>query len=411
MLRDLLFGLAIGLLIGVERGWQQRGARAGSRVAGLRTFGLFGLLGALAGSVARVQPLAGAALALAGCALVVIGYRRSLRRDAVSATTLTAALVTIALGLLAALGWPVAALAAAAITAFLLAQRRTLHGWLRGLSEADLQAVVRFAVIAGAVWPLLPDRDIGPYGAWNPRELWLVVVIVCAIGFAGYGLGRRFGPGRGTLVTAAVGALYSSTAVTAALAQRLRAEPAARPLLGAGIALASAVMFGRVSLLCALLVPFALLPLVAVIGPAAGVALLFAGLAGRRAGAAAATPLPKGNPFALLPALGFAMLVALVGLVVRWAELRFGDAGVAVTLAIAGSVDVDAAIVSLRALPAGTIPAGTAGLILALPVLLNTLFKAGVVLVQAGWSAGGRAALPLLAAALAILAGYGWALR
>ncbi len=403
-LARLVMPLAIGLLIGLERGWQQRSARPGSRVAGLRTFGLFGLIGGLAGFAAGMTQgwAVSAVLLLAGCALVIIGYRRD---KSPSATTEAAALVTLGLGWLAGHGLPVPALALAVVTAFLLAQRQRLHAWIEGLSEADFHAVVLFAVIAGALWPVLPDRAMGPMNAWNPRELWLVVVVVCAISFAGYVLGRRLGPERGVLAMAAVGAIYSSTAVTAALAQRIKTEPESRPRLAAGIAIASTVMFLRTGLLVGLLVPFALIGFARVVGPAALVALLLAWLLARRAAVAPAGDAPTGNPFALLPALGFAVLVALVQLVVQWMQVRFGGSGVAITLALAGAMDVDAAIVALRGLPRGSITPGLAGTILALPVLLNTLLKLGVVLVTAG-PAGWRAGLSLALAALAMLLGY-----
>ena len=403
-LARLVMPLAIGLLIGLERGWQQRSAQPGSRVAGLRTFGLFGLIGGLAGFAAGMTQgwAVSAVLLLAGCALVIIGYRRD---KSPSATTEAAALVTLGLGWLAGHGLPVPALALAVVTAFLLAQRQRLHGWIEGLSEADFHAVVLFAVIAGALWPVLPDRAMCPMNAWNPRELWLVVVVVCAISFAGYVLGRRLGPERGVLAMAAVGAIYSSTAVTAALAQRIKTEPESRPRLAAGIAIASTVMFLRTGLLVGLLVPFALIGFARVVGPAALVALLLAWLLARRAAVAPAGDAPTGNPFALLPALGFAVLVALVQLVVQWMQVRFGGSGVAITLALAGAMDVDAAIVALRGLPRGSITPGLAGTILALPVLLNTLLKLGVVLVTAG-RAGWRAGLSLALAALAMLLGY-----
>jgi uncharacterized membrane protein (DUF4010 family) len=405
-LARLVMPLAIGLLIGLERGWQQRSARPGSRVAGLRTFALFGLIGGLAGFAAGMTQgwAVSAVLLLAGCALVIIGYRRD---KSPSATTEAAALVTLGLGWLAGHGLPVPvpALALAVVTAFLLSQRQRLHGWIEGLSEADFHAVVLFAVIAGALWPVLPDRAMGPMDAWNPRELWLVVVVVCAISFAGFVLGRRLGPERGVLAMAAVGAIYSSTAVTAALAQRIKTEPESRPRLAAGMAIASAVMFLRTGLLVGLLVPFALIGFARVVGPAALVALLLAWLLARRAAIAPAGEAPAGNPFALLPALGFAVLVALVQLVVHWMEARFGGSGVAVTLALAGAMDVDAAIVALRGLPPGSIAPELAGTILALPVLLNTLLKLGVVLVTAG-RAGWRAGLSLALAALAMLLGY-----
>jgi uncharacterized membrane protein (DUF4010 family) len=404
-LARLLVPLAIGLLIGLERGWQQRSAAPGSRVAGLRTFGLFGLIGGLAGfasGAAGGWPVA-AVLLLAGAALVVIGYRRD---RSPSATTEAAALVTLGLGWLAGQGLPLPALALAAMTAFLLSQRMRLHRFVAALDEGDMAALVRFAVIAGGLWPVLPDANMGPLDAWNPRELWLVVVLVCAIGFAGYALSRWMGPHRGLLVTAAVGAIYSSTAVTAALAQRLRGEADARPRLAAGIALASLVMFVRVLALVALLVPFALPGFVPVVAPGMLAALAMVWWLGRRATAAPASAAPTGNPFALLPALGFALLVALVQLAVKWMQLHFGDGGVALTLALTGMLDVDAAIVALRGAPAQAISPLLAGAILALPVLLNTLLKLGVVLATAGVS-GKSSAGALAAAALAMLAGYG----
>ena len=403
-LARLVMPLAIGLLIGLERGWQQRGAQPGSRVAGLRTFGLFGLIGGLAGFAAGAADgwAVSAVLLLAGCALVVIGYRRD---TSPSATTEAAALVTLGLGWLAGQGLPVPALALAVVTTFLLSQRARLHAWIEGLSAADFHAFVLFSVIAGALWPVLPDRAMGPMKAWTPRDLWLVVVVVCAIGFSGYVLGRRLGPKRGVLVMAAVGAIYSSTAVTAALAQRIKTEPEARPRLAAGIAIASLVMFVRTGLLVAIMVPFALPGFARVVAPAAALALLLAWLLARRAAAAPAGKAPASNPFGLLPALGFALLVALVQLVVVWMQQRYGGSGVAVTLALAGAMDVDAAIVALRSVPRSSIDAGLAGVILALPVLLNTLLKAGVTVAMAG-RPGWHGTWALLAAAAAMLAGF-----
>jgi len=157
-------------------------------------------------------------------------------------------------------------------------------------------------------------------------------------------------------------------------------------MLGAQQPLLAAMVFPR---LATIIVPGALV--------AAGFAAM--GLRAVQAGPAPAMPETR-NPFALLPALGFAALVAALALAVRWAESRFGDAGIVTVLAITGSMDVDAAIVTLRGLAPGTIDPELAGTILALPVLLDTLFKAAIVVLTAGWQAGWRAALPLAAAAI-----------
>lgn len=114
------------------------------------------------------------------------------------------------------------------------------------------------------------------------------------------------------------------------------------------------------------------------------------------------------NPFELRIALAFAALMALLSLVVHWAEAEYGDAGIATLLAITGAMDVDAAIVAMRALPPGTVKPQLAGMILSLPLLLNTLIKSGIVIAVAGWRKGLPAAAPMLIAAAVIPLGL-WA--
>ena len=408
MLRDLGLALAIGLLIGLERGWSSRAEAAGSRVAGFRTFGLLGLLGGLAGVIGRwLEPIFAVVVLAGAVATLVSGYVRDMRVDGhVSATTTVAALMTLCLGAIATNGYAVVAVATAAAMMLLLASRRQLHGWVAGLDEADVHATARFSIISAVILPLVPDRRFGPFDAWNPRELWLVVVLVTGFSFAGYVANKRFGTTRGTLATAAIGGMYSSTAVTAALSRRLRSTDQSVAVLSAGIALASALMFARVLILTGVFAPSALPSLALVIAPGALVALLASTWLVRRAAGSAAggtEPVGTGNPFELLPAFGFALLVGALALATRWAAATYGDAGVATLLIITGSFDVDAAIVTLGGLPGGTLAPWLAGLVLAGPVLLNTLFKAAIVLVMAGPQNRFRAALPLAASAGAIM--------
>lgn len=404
----LLAALLIGLLIGVERGWQSRGNAPGSRVAGVRTFGLLALVGGTAGLLIE-SGLVFAANAIIVVTAVSIGlgyWRTSRAPDQMSATSAVAALLTLALGLLATCGFAVEAVASGCIAALLLASREQLHGWLSGLSEVDLQATVRFALIVAAIWPLLPNQSFGPYNAWNLRYLWSVVVLVTGFSFAGYIANKRFGQGRGTLVTAALGGLYSSTAVIASLSIRLRGAGAGHGAIIAGIAVASGVMFGRVLVLAAILAPRAFPSFAATIGPAGVVALIYAVWRIRHASddSEASVPSDARNPIELLPALFFTALVAATAVATRWADQQFGDMGAGAAIVISGSFDVDAATVTLGGLPADTLSAHVAGLVLAGPVLVNTLFKAAVVLANGGQQRW-RAAMPLLAAggALAVI--------
>jgi len=404
--RDLAIALAAGLLIGVERGWTMRDEQRGTRVAGIRTFGLIAAMGGLVALIAESLSLVIAAILLAGVVtmLLISHFRTMHEPDGRSITNFVVSLVALCLGLLAGSGYPALAMAGAAIVAALLSMRSELHGVLKKLGPTDINAMVRYALIALAVLPFLPGRAFGPYDAFNLQHLWLVVILVTGLSFAGYVANRIFGESHGTVVTAVIGGAYSSTAVTASLAQRLRGAESNQRTLAAGIALASAVMYVRVLLLTFLIADFALLPLAMILAPAALVAAIAGLLLLRRSGAAKSdVTVDTRNPVHLLPAFFFAATVAVMSLAARWAEAKFGSSGIAYLVMIMGSFDVDAAIITLGTLPSGTVTANLAGFVLAMTVLANMIFKAGVAGFAAGWK-NGRSAVAALAASSVVLA-------
>ncbi len=404
--RDLAIALAAGLLIGVERGWTMRDEQRGTRIAGIRTFGLIAAMGGLVALIAESLSLVIAAILLAGVVtmLLISHFRTMHEPDGRSITNFVVSLVALCLGLLAGSGYPALAMAGAAIVAALLSMRSELHGVLRKLGPTDINAMIRYALIALAVLPFLPGRAFGPYDAFNLQHLWLVVILVTGLSFAGYVANRIFGESHGTVVTAVIGGAYSSTAVTAALAQRLRGAESNQRTLSAGIALASAVMYVRVLLLTFIIADFALLPLAMILAPAALVAAIAGLLLLRRSGAAKTdATVDTRNPVRLLPAFFFAATVAVMSLAARWAEAKFGSSGIAYLVLIMGSFDVDAAIITLGTLPSGTVTANLAGFVLAMTVLANMIFKAGVAGFAAGWK-NGRSAVAALAASSIVLA-------
>ena len=397
--------LAAGLLIGIERGWSLRGQRAGSRIAGIRTFTLLALAGGLAGLLAaRGLAFAAGAIALTGAAIPGIGYARdaSRRRDATSAV---AALATLAIGLLAGTGSPGLALASAAAVVLVLALRTELHGLVSHLSDEDVKALARFAVIALGVLPFLPDRAMGPYDAWNPATLWWVVVLVTGFSFLAYAANRVFGASRGTLATALIGGAYSSTAVTQSLAQRLGSDERGGAE-AAGIALASAVMYLRVIGMVAIFAPRLLLDFALLIAPALAVAWLAALVLYRKAPSGTAS-IPPGNPIALLPALGFLAFVAIAAVAAQWAQLRFGESGIAVLLFVMGAMDVDASIVTAGSLPPTSITAPLAAAAIGGTIVANMVVKIAIALAYAQ-RAGLGAALALLASSLVLAGTVAW---
>lgn len=247
----------------------------------------------------------------------------------------------------------------------------------------------------------LPEGRFGPYDAWEPRNLWLVVVIVTGFSFAGYVANRLFGTRHGTIATAVIGGAYSSTAVTHSFAQKIGAESGGGAE-NAGIALASAVMYLRVVVLVAILATSLLPHFVIVVAPALIVGFAAAWWLYRKAPSTTG-PAPPGNPIALVPALTFVIFVATAAVAARWAQDEFGGQGIAVLLLLMGSMDVDAAIVTAGGLEPGTIAPGLAALAIAGTILVNMAVKLGVTLAY-GKREARPAALALGASMVALAA-------
>jgi len=340
--------LAIGLLVGVERGWRERDEPSGSRTAGLRTYGIFGLLG---GVFAAVSLALGSSIVLAAAFLgfaALFGlfeYHESLHDGNFSVTALMAGLGVFGLGALAVVGDYRVAAAGGTALAGILASREMLHAALRRLSWVELRSALVLAAMTAIVLPLLPDRTIDPWGGFNPREVWFFTVLIATISYLGYIAVRLLGTTRGLIVSGLAGALVSSTAVTVALARMAKEAERPVPLAGAA-ALAAMVSVARVTVVVGLIGGPVLLQILPVTLTAVAVLALVGGLVLARA-----STLPEGsdmlrNPFELRALLAFAALFACVSMVNAALSARFGGSGLLVTSAASGIFDVDVAVLS-----------------------------------------------------------------
>ncbi|WP_297973014.1 MgtC/SapB family protein [uncultured Amaricoccus sp.] len=405
----LAVALAIGLLVGLERGWRTRDEREHQRAAGLRTFALSGLLGGVAGLLALEFGGVLLGLLFAGFAatFALFQWLEARLDDNVSATTAVAGMLVFLLGALAVAGELVPAVAAAVAMTLLLALREHLHRWVAMLTWPEIRAVLTLAAMSFLLLPVIPDRTVDPWGTVNPHEIWLLAILIAGISFAGYVAVRAFGERSGIMAMAAAGGLVSSTATTLALAQMEKGQPGSARLLSAGILVSSNVMLVRVGLVALGLNP-ALLPRLALPLGAAALVLLAAALllvwrTRRRAGPA----LTIDNPLAVGTALSLAAVMAAVMLAAELARRWLGDVGVLIVAGVSGVVDVDAVTISMARLSAGGagLDAATAALAILVAVGVNTASKA----VLAGW-VGGRVVggivggVGLLAAAAAGLA-------
>lgn len=387
--RGLVAALAVGLVIGLERGWHDRELPEGGRVAGLRTFALTGLLGGVLGHLQPdfgAWPLLGALLGLA--LLLTVSYVRNAELSGnLSATTPVAMLLTLVLGAFAAHGNITLALSAAVIGAVLLDLKPTLHGWLRLIDHRELTASLQLLVLSMVILPYLPNTGLGPYAALNPYQLWWAVILIAGLSLTGHFAMRITGAQRGVLWTGILGGLASSTAATLALARYAREQPSLAGAAVAGTLAACGVMFFRMVVLLGVIRP----TLLSTFGSAlvvTGVVLLCMALWRWRKldrtvvgeGAVGAMA-----PFDLGTALGFGVLLAVMSVLVPAAKQWLDTSGLYVLSAVSGLADVDAILISLARLHgAGGLSTVATVTALGLATLANMVAKVGI-----AWTTGG----------------------
>lgn len=369
----LAIALATGVIIGLERGWER--APRDDNGPGLRTFTLTGLAGGLTG-VLGSEPFTLVFFALLG-GIVVAGFVMSNRHTPVFGyTTEFALLITFLLGALATHGHENLAIAAAVITALVLGLKPEIHGALRQIQRLELLSTLQLLVVAAVVLPLLPDRDIWIEGL-NLHLIGWFVLLILGLSWLGYVSLRLFGQRIGILLTALLGGMTSSTAVTASFARRAATEPALAPVLRTGIILACSIMPVRIGILVAVINPSLLsrlAPGLLVLLLVPLIAALLATLEQERL--APDKPLDLGNPLDLKSAALFGVFLTTLFVVMPWLQDTFGHIGIYAAAAISGLTDVDAISLTLARKSAGAMTLDAAALGIIIAACINTMVKA-----------------------------------
>jgi len=408
LIERLAVALAIGLVIGIERGWKQREEAEGDRTAGLRTHALSGLLGGIWGALARAAgdwgPLAlGLAFAAFAATIAVFRFREMEHDKTFGATTVVAAMVAFALGALAVMGDETAAAAAGVAAALLLALKAALHEWLKRLTWEELRAGLILAAMTVILLPLLPDRELARWFPVNPREVWLLTILIAALSFAGYVAIRFAGTGIGILLSGLAGGLVSSTAVTLNMARLAHQHRERQKLFAAAIMLASAMMMLRVIVVVGI-VNVRLISILAV--PLILAALAQAAIAGvlgnwARDDKEAAGTLALRNPFDLGVVLEFGALLALIMALAKGLAAWAGSKGVFALAAVSGLVDVDAISLSMARLAPHELDVKNAAFAILIAVTVNTLSKVALATTAGGFKLAKLLAYGLTAALVA----------
>ncbi|MGC2161874.1 MAG: MgtC/SapB family protein [Silvibacterium sp.] len=226
--------IATGMLVGIEREWSQKDI-------GVRTFALTALLGLL--SSLTSQPLM---LASAGAVLLVVAFlnfRKAQTAGKLEATTSIALMLVFVMGVLVGNGHLFTPVACAILVTMLLSLKPQLRAFAGDLQPQEIRSALLLGLFGFVIWPLLPNRYIDRWSLIDPRQAWIIVIVVACLGFVNYVLLRIYGS-KGVYTTALLGGLVNSTATVAELSTRL---PAAglEDKLAPAVLITSAAMFLR----------------------------------------------------------------------------------------------------------------------------------------------------------------------
>jgi len=378
----LCVALGAGLLIGAER--ERRKVEGPDRSpAGIRTFAVASLVGAVAMLLGGAMLLAVAAT-LTG-AFTLVAFRRAPKADP-GMTTEMALLLTCLIGGLAVRDATLAG-ALGVTLAGLLAVRERIHHFVRSvLSEQELHDALLLAAAAIIAVPLAPDRYLGPFDAINPRALVTIVVLVMTIGALGHIALRLLGARFGLPLAGLISGFISSSATILANGRRSREQPQWLAGLTAGAVLSSLSTVLQLALLVAVLAPALLAKLALPLASAGVVAAAYAAAFTWRALHAGEDTAPvEGRAFELSAAVLYAALIGAVLTLTAALNAWTGERGALITAAISGLADAHAAAVAAASLlTAGKISAALAVSSVLAGFSANTLVKAVLAFVSGG---------------------------
>ena len=377
IVQNFIVALALGALIGLEREYA-RYRKKGHDYAGIRTFPLIALFGALAAYLGETIDIMVFVVSVLLVGVVIgIAYFKIIGKDRkhVGATSEIAGFLTFFMGALAYYGEINLAVTLAIIMTVILYSRSMLHNFAKHIQKKEFEDTLKFAVIAFVILPFLPNQGYGPLELFNPFIIRLMVVFVTGISFAGYILMKWLGE-KGIVLGGILGGLVSSTATTTSFAERSKKEKMYSSL-ALGVILANGVMFVRILLEVFVLNRKLFIPILFPMLVLMLITAVFSFFLWRKSRNVKGK-VKLGSPFTLGPAIKFGIIFAAILGLVKLADVYLSSQGVYLVSFISGFADVDAITVSLSQLSQSGLSLDIArdGIIIA--TLTNMATKGGI---------------------------------
>lgn len=381
LVQKLLIVILIGALIGMEREHSRPSDE--KTFAGVRTFPLISILGFVAALISSITSFwIYFAIFIGYSSLITTAHVFSAKLGRPGGTSEISTLLVFILGSLVYWNFIVLSAIIAVVIAAFLTLKIQLHRFVGKISEEDLYATIKLAIITVIVLPLLPNETFGPLDILNPRMIWLMVILIAGISFVGYILIKVFGEGKGISITGLMGGLISSTAVSFSLSKKSKENNAISESSALGIILASTVMFPRIFIIILVLnsplidniwLPLLILTLI-------GLAVsyfLMKNLGNHKHGEI----IELKNPFELKSALLFGLIFAAMIFLSKAAQIYLGNTGIYAASILGGLTSVDAIIVSLIQLTNHKLTADVITIAIIIVIISNSVVKAGISLI------------------------------
>jgi uncharacterized membrane protein (DUF4010 family) len=371
----LCVAMGIGLLIGTER--ERRKDNSPTRsAAGIRTFTVAALMGAVGLMLGGIELLALAVLVVSAGAL--IAYQKTDPLDP-GLTTEFALVLTCMLGGMAMRNGLLAAGVGVVLALILVARGRMHHFVNTVLTEQELHDTLLFFAITLIAIPLVPDRFMGPFDALNPRALTTLIVVVMAISATGYVGMRWLGPQHGLPLAGFASGFVSSAATIHAMGRRASQDASLMAPAVAGAVLSSIATMIQLSVVIALVQPALLLAMAWPLVLGGAVASLYGLLFFLRSASSTKQfeSVEAGRAFDLKTSVGFSVLLGVVMTTSAGLNAWLGDAGILLGAAVSGLADAHAAGASAASLvAAGKIQVHQAMVPILLGLTTNAVTKA-----------------------------------
>ena len=383
--------LAIGLLIGMEREFKKSDEAQQFLFGGIRTFPLLALTGCSAAMLGDLMnsPWGFVLPIVITGAFLVVAYLGTVNKRDFGMTTEVAALLTVIIGVFCYYGQIELAVALGIIVLVLLSFKVKLHEFSKMLTQEEIVSLAKFGLMTAIVLPILPNEPTlpAPFDVLILRNIWLMVVLVTAMGMVGYFLKKLIANRKAIVLTGFIGGLVSSTAVTLSFSSLSKGHSTLSKAYAVAIIVSWITMFLRIVAEVAVvntnLVKDMWIPMTA----AAITGGLYCWFLYNKDGKheAISDNVEVEKPFSLKKSLIFGGLYAAVIVIANIAQINFGDKGIYLSAIAAGFTDVDAITLSMAEMSrvSGSVDPDVAIRAISLAAVSNTLVKASIVFTTA----------------------------